>query len=1003
MPRPPLPTSADCSGPAVPPLGRPRLYTIAPGDSFADALAGGLLARAAGDPLELAGSLILVPTRRAARGLAQAFLRQSGGRALLLPRFRPLGDADDEELALTGMPEALDLAPAMPPLERRFLLARLVLGWWQARGEAAHLGAALAHAGELARLIDEIATEGADWQALETLVPAALAGHWQETLSFLQIAGRHWPAVRDAGGTTDPAVRRDALLRLQARQWQERPPAHPVLVAGSTGSIPATAELIAVVARLPQGAVILPGLDLAMADDGWAGLGPGHPQWAMRGLLEAIRASRDDVEPWPPGRPRRGPSPRQALLAEAMRPAETTDLWHRTRAALDLPAAFRGLSRIDAPDRPAEARAIALLLRGALETPARTAMLVTPDRALALRVSAELARWGIQVDDSAGVPLGTTVPGGFLRLVLAAAVEDLAPLALLALLKHPLAALGMARGDSLGRTRRLERLVLRGPRPQAGLAGLRQALAARARAADAAGRPRDLAPLHDLVDRLARALAPLFAALAAPRVAFAALVEAHVAAAEALAATAEATGAAALWRGEAGEVAAGLIADLIAAGTALGAVAPADYPGLFDEVLQAVTVRPRFGSHPRLAILGPLEARLASADLVVLGSLNEGTWPAEPAADPWLSRAMRQALGLAPLERRLGQAAHDFATLAAAPCVVVTRAAKIDLAPTVPSRWLRRLDALAGADGWPLDPALARAAGLDPPVGTPTAEPAPVPPPAARPRLFSVTDVEALIRDPYGLYAKRILRLAPLDPIDQAPGAAERGTIIHHVLDRFLSTCRDGDLPDDALARLEALGREAFGALLDAPTVAAFWWPRFLQVAQWFVAVERQRRSHCRPLALETKGTLVVPAPRGPVTVTARADRIDRRTDGTLVVIDYKTGQPPRAADMIAGYRPQLPLEAAMLAAGGFPDIGPGTVGGIEVWRLTGGAVAGEIKDFPRLDLASLIPATLDKVAALFARYDQAEQPYLASPNPAQAGYGDYDHLARRGEWGEGP
>lgn len=1006
MPRPPLPTGADpaASVPAGggPPTGRPRLFTIAPGESFANSLARGLLTAAGRDPLDLADGLVLVPTRRAARSLAQAFLRQSGGQALLLPRFRPLGDADDEELALAGVPEALDLAPDLPPLERRFLLARLILQWWRARGETAHLGAALAHARELARLIDEIVTAGADWRALDTLVPEALAGHWQETLTFLQIAGRHWPVLREARGALDPAERRDALLRLQADHWRRQPPGHPVLVAGSTGSIPATAELMAVVARLPQGAVILPGLDLEMADEVWAGLPPSHPQWALRELLHTLRAGRDDVEPWPPGSFRSPVPARQALLAEAMRPAETTDRWHQTRAQLDLAGAFQGFTRIDAPDRPAEARAIALLLRGALEVPERTAMLVTPDRALGARVAAELARWGVAVDDSAGTPLGTTVPGGFLRLVLAAVADDLAPLPLLAVLKHPLAGLGLARGDCLARTRRLERLVLRGPRPRPGLGGLRQALTERAAAADAAGRPRDLGPLHDLLDRLERALAPLLAGLAAPALALGALAEAHVAAAEALAATPAAPGADALWRGEAGEAAAGLIAELLAAGGALEALAPADYPALFDEVVQGVTVRPRYGTHPRLAILGPLEARLVSADLVVLGSLNEGTWPAEPADDPWLSRAMRQALGLAPLERRLGQAAHDFVTLAAAPRVVVTRAAKIDLAPTVPSRWLRRLDALAGADGWPRDPALAQAAALDPPRGAPLAEPAPVPPLASRPRRFSVTEVETLIRDPYAVYARRILRLAPLDPLDQEPGAGDRGTIIHRVLDRFIAGCLAGPLPDDALARLEALGRESFGALIGYPTVAAFWWPRFLRVAAWFVAVEGERRGRCRPVAVETRGRLALPAPLGPIELTARADRIDRRDDGRLVVIDYKTGQAPSAAAMVAGYRPQLPLEAVMLAAGGFPEAGPGPVGGIEVWRLTGGAVPGEISDFPKLDLDALIPATLAKVGALFARYDQADQPYLASPNPAQAGYGEYDHLARLGEWGEG-
>lgn len=977
----------------LPPVtGRPRLFTLPAGQSFVDTLADTLLARAGADPLELAATLILVPTRRAARSLREAFLRRSRGQAVLLPRLRPLGDADEEELTLAGRDEMIDLPPAIEPLTRKFLLARLVLQWWQARGEAADLGAAVAHAGELARLIDEMETEGADWAALDTVVPDALAGHWQATLDFLKIAARdYWPEIRDAHGAMDPASRRNQLLLMQAEQWRRQPPAHPVIVAGSTGSIPATAHLMSVVARLPRGAVILPGFDTAMGDNDWAKLEPSHPQWTMREVLERLRAGRDDVGLWPDGGPVPPPTPRQALLAEAMAPAETTERWSATSRSLDLGAALAGVTRIDAADSPAEARAIALLMREQLELPGHTAMLVTPDRNLARRVAAELSRWSVEIDDSAGKPLAASVPGAFLRLVLAMVAGGFAPLDLLACLKHPLAALGLPRGRMLRWLRLLERAVLRGIRPAPGLDSLRT-LAAR------------LPPeVTDLIDRLERACLPLITAMAEGHGDLAALVTAHVTAVEAIAGTDLAPGAEALWRGDAGEAAAGLIQDMLAAAATLGPMAAGDYPGLFETLVGQAVVRPSHGLHPRLRILGPQEARLETADLVVLGGLNEGTWPMEPPADPWASRAMRRDLGLPPLEKRLGQAAHDFTSLAAAPRVVLTRAAKVDLSPTVQSRWLRRLEALVPPTLWQAGPAPGWALSLDPGEGTPWPEPAPRPPVAARPLRFSVSDVELLVRDPYALYAKRVLRLAPLDPIDAPPGAADRGIIIHAVLDKFLRHAMRGPLPPDAVARLEEIGEAEFAAYNDRPAVRSFWWPRFRAVARWFVIQENQRRAEgIEPLAVETKGEMVIAAGGRDHVVTARADRIDGRPDGYAIVIDYKTGTPPKKAQMETGYRPQLPLEGAMIAMGGFPEVAARPIGAIEVWQLKGGQPPGQITVFGDRDAERLVDQAIGGVARLLARYADPRQPYLATPNPNQAAYGEYDHLARVGEWGQG-
>ncbi|MGH6981348.1 MAG: double-strand break repair protein AddB, partial [Stellaceae bacterium] len=367
--------------------------------------------------------------------------------------------------------------------------------------------------------------------------------------------------------------------------------------------------------------------------------------------------------------------------------ASETDRW---RARADFTAdSVADLRRLDCAGAQEEAETIALLMRQALETPGQTAALVTPDRALARRVAAEMKRWNVEIDDSAGVSLDQTPPAVFLRLILDAAMQALAPLPLLALLKHPLAAAGLAPEIFRARVRRLEERSLRGPRQAPGLAGLRAGLTRR---------DQDLA---DLVSRLDAALAPLIRLLAARETGLADLVAAHVEAAEILSRSRDESGADRLWAGIAGETASQFVAELNAAARDYPAIPGADYPALFEALIAGAVVRPRFGLHPRLAIWGLLEARLQRADVTILGGLNEGIWPPQTESDAFLSRPMRQAFGLPAPEERIGVAAHDFAQGLGAPVVWLTRAARVEGAPTVPSRWLLRLDTVLKAAGHP--------------------------------------------------------------------------------------------------------------------------------------------------------------------------------------------------------------------------------------------------------------------------------------------------------------
>jgi len=974
----------------------PRLFTIAPELPFADALVDGLLHGnildgVGEDPLALSRATILLPTRRACRTLSEAFLRQSDSGAMLLPRIRPLGDLDEDEAGPAGLAEGGELPPALAPLRRQFLLARLIL----ARDPQSHVDQAMRLAEELGALLDQAGSERLDLAGLNKLAPERHATHWQKVLDFLKILVEHWPDILADNEALDGAARRNAVLDGLAEAWRESPPPGPVIAAGSTGSLPATADLLAVIARLPQGCVVLPGLDKELDDESWGGLGPSHPQFGLKQLLARLGAARDDAEPWPAPHTPAGSPARAALVAQAMHPAETVGAW-RDMPPVD-PEALENFTLLECATSSIEAGAIALRLRASLAQEGATAALVTADRGLARRVAAELKRWGIEIDDSAGAPLAKTAPGIFLRLSARLAAERAAPASFLAALKHPLAAGGIAPEFFRRMVRAVERAVLRGARPEPGLDGIERAL--RAEGEDQAA---------DWLTAIAEAAAP-FAALTQGPAELAALVRGHIEFAEWLAASDAELGAERLWAGEDGEAAAQFMAELAEHTPHAPGLDGREYPALLDALLEGRVVRPRYGGHPRLFIWGPLEARLQRADVMILGGLNEGSWPPEPDADPWMSQAMRAEFGLPPHERRIGLSAHDFAQSCGAPEVMLTRARRVEGAPTVPSRWLTRLNAVLAPQG--LDAFVAQESHIwlywqelldapDTPPG-PAAPPAPSPPVAARPRKLSVTQIETWLADPYAIYARHILRLRALDEIDADPGAADKGTVIHDILDRFIAEL-GGGAPDDALPRLLALGQREFARFERMPGVMAFWWPRFERIARWFVGNEIAWRAAAMPLASEVSGNIVFDGPEGPFTLTAKADRIDRLEGGGLVIIDYKTGTVPSETKVAAGRYPQLPLEALIAAAGGFLGVPAEEVTALAYWRLTGGEPPGELKPLKK-DVAELTEAARQGLSELIAKFDDPTTPYHPLPRPEAApAWNDYEHLERVQEWSAG-
>jgi ATP-dependent helicase/nuclease subunit B len=1015
----------------------PRVFTIPASYPFLPTLIraladGTLVPQFPGpDSLALSTATVYLPTRRACRAAGELFLDTLGLDATVLPRFVALGDIDEDELAFSSAsgPASLDLPDSIANLERRLLLARLIAQWARTpEMQGAHgaplvartPAAALTLADELARLIDDMITRQVPWHRLDELVPDRFDPYWQLSLRFLKIAREAWPEILAERGLIEAAERRDRLLVAEAMRLTEAP-SGPVIAAGSTGSMPATGALLTAIAALPNGALVLPGLDTELDRDSWeciagraeasgqeaAPPAAGHPQFAMHMLLRRIGMDRELVVSLGEAdrvRPR--------LVSEAFRPAATTELWtHRLQDDL-IGEALAGVTVIEAANAEEEADAIAVALREAIDPDARVA-LVTADRALARRVAAALSRWNVKCEDSRGRSLDETPAGVFARLAAAAALGGLAPVTLLALLKHSLFRLGAAAGDRARAVAVLERALLRGPAPRPGCAGLAHALAAFRRERANLHRRDPRAGLTDaeldaaaaLIERLAGALAPLEKFGTVPQN-FGAISARHREVVAALGT--DITGGVLAFADEDGAALAELFEEIAVREAADDLVlAPHDYPDLFRTAAAGRSVGSTRVSGARVHILGRLEARLQSFDTLVVGGLVEGSWPPETHSDPWLSRPMRQELGLDLPERRIGLSAHDFAQCLGAERIVLTRAAKLAGAPTVASRFVQRLAAVAGEVRW--DEALARgtryltlARTLDRADRVAIAAPAPKPPRAARPAYITVTDVEHWLRDPYTIYAKHVLRLTPLDPVNTPPGARDRGNLIHNAIGDFTQKFAEA-LPPNAVEELLRIGGERFGPLEDFPEARAFWWPRFLRTASWFIGWDAARRAGLAQSRAEIRGEITIPLGERSFRLACRADRIDRLINGQYAIVDYKTGEVRTEKQVRTGLAPQLTLEAAILRNGGFSEIpGGGCVAELTYVQLKGGEPAGEEKtiSFTEGTPDTQADHALRCFTTLVTRFESEDQPFRSLVHPMwKARYGDYDHLARVKEW----
>ena len=982
----------------------PSVWTIPAGQPFAEQLARELLRRAY-PSTDLGATTLLVPTNRAARTLARAFAQAARPRALLLPRITPLGEVGEEAFEL-GWDDAHgetdsrsgEWLPAIGPVHRQLLLTRLV-----ARMRRDRAGGSLAEAARLASelgvLLDSLQNQDVQLSDLDTLVEEDLAEHWQETLRFLEVLRDHWPSILREAGYMDPAERRSRLLRHQAEAWQRKPPPGPVIVAGSTGSVPAARGLIATVAKLPRGEIVLAGLDRTLDAESWELLDESHPQFGLKKLLETLGSDREHVRDWPGSEATDRGAARSRLLAETMRPAATSHRWPETVPHIDVAAGLDGLHVIEARDSVEEAGAIAVLMRETLETPGKTATLVTNDRELAGRVRSVLRRWHVEVDDSGGQPLGETRAAVLFRLAARAAASNGQPVDLLALLKHPLAAGGVRRETFLARVREFEQYVVRR------LFAWHQFPEIRAELRRRVKRDPQLTDLERWFRELELRFAPLLQALGTTTDA-GAMVAAHQTFTEWLAAP-DRSGTNPLYADHAGEHVRRFLTELEVGARALGPIAGRDYPGLFDQSLSGIAIYPRVRTHPRLSILSALEARLVSADRVIAGGLVEGSWPRRATPNPWLGRSMQTTLGLLTDAHRAGMGAHDFVDAASVPETYLSFSRKARGNPTVRSRWLTRLNTVLRAAGQvPAAPAAPRLWQqlTTPPAYDPLPRPQFAPPFSARPRRLSVTQVRTLVREPYATYARHVLDLRALERPGRRPGPAEFGNAVHETLEKFIREHGGRDLPDDAEARLQALGAEALARFQLADHRDERGWERFTwthrlhAIGQWFLLQERLRRAIVDTVWTEIKGDYTFGDP--PFQLVARADRIELyRASGTVAIVDYKTGSVPSKKDVVNGDEPQLPLAGFIAEVGGFPDLpAKVSVGSLAYWQLTGRRGGGKLgPELSPAETSSALAVSRARLEHLVRDYDDPGAAYIATYEPEP--YSDYAVLARTHEW----
>ncbi|MFV0625898.1 MAG: double-strand break repair protein AddB [Alphaproteobacteria bacterium] len=956
-----------------------KIFNIPASCSFVDSLAVLLMKQYENNLLGLVDVLILMPNRRACMALKEAFVRVRGLQPTMLPKILPIGDVEEEELQIVGFDVSSELEkvlPAIDSFERNLLFTKYILEKSISFGvERLSSNQAYYLAQELSKMIDATNYEGLSFDNLKNLVPEEYALHWLDTLNFLEIITHDWPKVLSEKGLVDASFRYNQLVNVQREVWEKSKTEQRIIIAGTTANFPVTQKLVKTVLELPNGALYLNGLDKFLDEESWENLDETHPEKEVKTLLEFLNVNRFDVRDII--KPQN--IEREILISEVMRPARTTDKWREIGAKKLSHLAWQGLKEIECQDSRVEASSIALIMREVLETPEKTAALVTTDRNLARRVANELEKWEIKVDDSAGKPLHLTPIGVFLRQLIKVCLTTSKKVDLLGFLKNPFVSLGRESSKIRKLVREYEQKVLR------------------------AHQPKSDEEIENLLILIEEKLHKLKTFLSQKEVDLKELVKVHIETAVSVASTLEKGGDQILWRGDDGSTAAKFIANLYEKVNVLGEISSDEYFDLFDALMSGVTVRTSYGTHPRLKILGPIEARFNTFDVIIIGGANEGIWPKLSASDPWMSRPMKKDFGFTLPEKQIGILAKDLSGLLAGEEVYLTRADRVDGTPMIKSRWMLRLETVIAALGLKPEDVLEeniysywvkKFDDLEQTVKI--SAPEPRPPLKYRPRELSMSAIESLMKDPYIVFARYILKLYPLNELDIDLTAADYGNIIHGILDVFNKKFPT-TYPKNAKEELLLIGETFFAENEIALETKAFWWPKFEKTVEWLVDTETNYRRDISRVYSEIKGSVDFETPAGKFVITAKADRVDVTNSGKINIIDYKTGQAKSKRELWAGYAPQLPIEALIAQDGGFEGVGASTIEKLIYWRL-----ANEELVFDE-DMKSLLEKNKNNIHELISAFDFENTPYMAKPHHKFSTQNmDYEHLARTKEWSVG-
>ncbi|MCM1324572.1 MAG: PD-(D/E)XK nuclease family protein [Acetobacter sp.] len=953
----------------------PNIFNIRISCSFWDVLAQIYIKRYKDDIFRFASAVFLVPNRRACLALTNAFIRVQGLQPTILPQIIPISEIDDDELFFSQFDVsgiALQTKRIISKEERVFLFARLIMSKPNDFGlKQISLAQAVNLALDLGNLIDTACNQGLSFDRLESLVPEKYATHWQETLKLLKIITEFWPQILDERDAMDAADLKNQLLIQQANIWLAEKTQKNIIAAGITANFPAIVNMLQTIQQLPNGEIYFAGIDCLADDEYWAAIDDSHPQFELKELLSALNITREQVtDVVPPEN-----IEREKFISELMRPACVSDKWRQLDKTINLEAAIKGISYINCNTQRDEALAIALKLRQIIAIPEKTAALITYDRNLARRVCAELERFEIKADDSAGLPLNLSPIGIFLRLLVEAAEDSESTVKLITLLKHPFTLFHLSIAECRKKTYAYELFL----------------------------RKRNNASLDEetqlFISTLQNTLNELHNALTEESIEFYDILQIHIRLAEILASSDIEEGKNILWRGDAGKCAAQFITKMLESAAVLGKIAGKDYLPLFSELMALESVRTNYGTHPRIHILGPIEARLNHFDYIILGEVNEGIWPKPAQADMWMSRPMKKDFGFNLPEKNIGILGADLCGFLASDNIIMTRAERIDGTPMKKSRWLLRLETILKAlhsdiEALKEDDFFLLANNADKPKAyTPIKAPAPCPPLSARPRKLSASGVDLLVADPYSVFAKYILKLYPLDDLDMPMDQRDYGTLIHSIIEEF-NNLYPAKLPDNALDILLNLGKKHFLQSQIDDDKRNFWMPKFEKTAEWIIEQEKKYRSTVRVVHNEICGEIQYNLPNGPFSFTAIADRIDELEDGTLNIIDYKTGQFPSYKQVCSGHALQLSLEGLIASKNGFTGIKSNDVCQMIYWQL--GTKKLEIN--PKEE--SLIEKCEDYLLRLISTFDFETTPYHSRPVPKFIPKNkDYEHLARIKEW----